>query len=44
MGAHKNDVPCIGVLYGYGGREELLHAGAEAVAGTLDELADLLIE
>ena len=43
FGAHKNGVPCIGVLYGYGGREELLHAGAEAVAATLDELTDLLI-
>ena len=44
LGAHKNGVPCIGVLYGYGSKEELLGSGAEAVAATLNELMDFLIE
>ena len=43
LGARKNSVPCVGVLYGYGGRDELINAGAEALAATLDELKVLLI-
>ena len=43
IGAHKNGIPCIGVLYGYGSREELLHAEAEAVAKSLKELQNFLI-
>ena len=31
-GAHKMGLPCIGVLYGYGSREELEKSGAEFVA------------
>jgi len=34
----------IGVLYGYGSREELEQAGATAIARTPDELADILLE
>ncbi len=43
IGAKKNGLDCIGVLYGYGGREELVEAGVIAVAENLDELADILI-
>lgn len=43
IGAHKNGVPCIGVLYGYGSRQELLGAGAEAVVEDLRELKKLLL-
>ena len=41
-GAVANRVRGIGVLWGFGGREELEHAGASAVAATPDELAKLL--
>ena len=42
IGAAENGLPCIGVLYGYGSREELTEAGATALAGGLDELKALL--
>ena len=31
--AHRNDVRCIGVLWGYGGQAELHQAGANAIVG-----------
>ena len=43
LGAHKNGIPCIGVLYGYGSREEFLDAQVEAIAENLHELTDLLL-
>ena len=42
IGARENGLPCIGVLYGYGSREELTAAGAAALAGDLTELSALL--
>ncbi len=42
LGARENGLPCIGVLYGYGSREELTDAGAAALAGDLPELSALL--
>jgi phosphoglycolate phosphatase len=42
VGAHENSVACIGALWGYGSREELLAAGADALARDADELAILL--
>ncbi len=41
-GAHKFGIECIGVLYGFGGREELEGAGAEYIAADTNELKDLL--
>jgi phosphoglycolate phosphatase len=41
-GAHANRMRAIGVLWGYGGREELTSAGADALAGKPGELADLV--
>jgi phosphoglycolate phosphatase len=41
-GARENGLPCIGVLYGYGSREELAAAGAAALAEDLPALASLL--
>jgi phosphoglycolate phosphatase len=41
-GASANQVRGIGVLWGFGGREELAHAGAYAMAATPEELARLL--
>ncbi len=40
-GAHQNGLPCLGVLYGYGSREEL--ADAEYLAATVEELGGLLV-
>ncbi len=37
-GAHACGLPAIGVLYGYGDREELETAGADAIAADLEEL------
>lgn len=42
IGAAKNGLPAIGVLYGYGSREELLEAGAIATAGDFGELKEIL--
>ena len=42
IGARENGLPCIGVLYGYGSREELTAAGAAALAADLSELSGLL--
>jgi phosphoglycolate phosphatase len=41
-GAVANHVRGIGVLWGFGSRAELEHAGAHAIAATPDELAGLL--
>ena len=41
-GAVANDVRGIGVLWGFGDREELQLAGASAIAATPDELAQLV--
>jgi phosphoglycolate phosphatase len=41
-GAHANRVRAIGVLWGYGSREELEQAGADALAETPGALATLL--
>ena len=43
-GAHENGLPAIGVLYGYGGREELENAGADYLAADLHELKQLLLQ
>ena len=42
IGARENGLPCIGVLYGYGSREELTGAGAAALAADLSALSRLL--
>ena len=43
LGARQNGLGCIGVLYGYGSREELTAAGALALAETPQELTKLLL-
>ena len=35
LGARENGLPCAGVLYGYGSREELEEAGAAALLETV---------
>lgn len=39
-GAAKFGISCLGVLYGYGGREELLQAGAMALVEDTEELCE----
>lgn len=39
-GAHANKIPCLGVLYGYGSREEL--SEAEYIAESVEALSEML--
>lgn len=41
-GANENGVDSVGVLYGYGNREEFEAAGATFIAATVEELEELL--
>ena len=41
-GAHENGLAAVGVLYGYGDREEHEAAGAEFIVATVGELGELL--
>lgn len=43
IGAHKNKIDSIGVLYGYGGMHELREAGANYIVESTAELKQLLI-
>lgn len=43
LGARKNGIDCVGVLYGYGSREELEEAGAIAIAETVPALLSYLL-
>lgn len=42
LGAAEFSIPCIGVLWGYGSREELEQAGAAAVAEDISSLCGIL--
>ena len=41
QGALENGLPCAGVLYGYGSREELERAGAQWILETPAQLSQL---
>lgn len=43
LGAAQNGLDCIGVLYGFGDREELQNAGAKYIVESVGELQSLLI-
>lgn len=43
LGAKAVGVPCLGALWGYGSREELTNAGADALAETPEELSELIL-
>lgn len=43
IGAKQNGLASVGVLYGYGSREELENAGAECIAETVTELQKILL-
>ena len=42
-GAHSLGLPCVGVLYGYGERQELMACGAEVIVEDVAELRKLLL-
>ena len=41
-GAHQAGIECIGVLYGYGSREELKNAGADILVDSIEELSRIM--
>ena len=43
VGAARFSIPCVGVLYGYGGERELDEAGARYKVGSVEELRGLLL-
>lgn len=43
LGAHKTSLKCMGILWGYGSYEELHNAGADFIARTPKEAADMLL-
>ena len=43
LGAKALGLPCLGVLWGYGSREELTEAGAAALAETPEEMAERIL-
>ena len=43
LGAHARNLSCIGVTWGYGTREELISAGADALLDAPDELSAFLL-
>ena len=44
LGAERCGIATLGVLYGYGSRDELLSAGAVAVAETVEAVGDYILE
>ena len=42
IGAKEHGIPCIGVSWGYGHAEDIINAGAVAMANTMEELHALL--
>lgn len=43
LGARANGMACLGVLYGYGSREELVAAGANRLADKVSDVADIIL-
>ncbi len=43
LGARENGVDCVGVLFGYGSRQELEEVGAFKIVGTVGELGSFLL-
>ena len=44
IGAHKTGIKCLGILWGFGSREELEEAGADYITETPQTLVKMLIE
>ena len=43
LGAKAHGIPAVGALYGYGSREELVDAGAVAIADTVADLVPVIL-
>ncbi len=43
IGANKNEIDSMGVLFGYGSREELEKAGASCIAETVEDIKRILL-
>ncbi len=43
IGAKAAGIASIGVLYGFGSREEFLEAGADAIAGSVEDVYDIIV-
>ena len=43
LGSKKVGIDCIGVLYGYGSKEELEETGAKKIVETVTDLKNILI-
>lgn len=43
IGAHQQGLPCVGVLFGYGNRQEMETAGADFIVDSVDELRKILL-
>ncbi|HRR75434.1 MAG TPA: HAD hydrolase-like protein [Ruminococcus sp.] len=43
IGAHKTGLKCMGILWGYGSEEELRETGADYIANTPQDAADMLL-
>lgn len=44
VGAHKQQLPCIGVTFGYGSKVELNNAGADWIVDSVGELSNFLLQ
>ena len=44
IGAKKNNIKSCGVLYGYGNKEELINAGADFIAITLNDVKNICLQ
>ena len=44
LGAHDTGLKCMGVLWGYGSHEELNEAGADMIAASPSQAADMLLK
>lgn len=42
LGAHKNNIPCAGVLYGFGSKEELENAKADYIIANIQDLEKIV--
>lgn len=43
IGAHEVGINCLGILYGFGDREELEAAGADYIAETVEDIQNLIL-
>ena len=44
LGAKENGLVSMGVLYGFGDREELMEAGADYIVDTAEDIAKILLD